>query len=63
MRLYLSTQRAVMLRVGVTVKQIENKHLQKRLIFRVRIIWGALSPNALLWLRAWTRLYPGNAIL
>jgi len=29
-----------MLRVGVTIKQIENKHLQNWLIFRVWIIWG-----------------------
>jgi len=41
-----------MLRVGVTIQQIENKHLQNLLIFRVLIIWGctkkigeALPPN------------------
>jgi len=46
-------QRVVMWRVGVTIKQIENKHLQNVLIFRVWIIWGeqkkfgrALLPNA-----------------
>jgi len=32
---YLLTQHAVMLRVGVTIKQIENKHLHNLLIFRV----------------------------
>jgi len=42
-----------MLRVGVKIEQIENKHLQNWLIFRVWIIWGgtnkiwgALPPNA-----------------
>ena len=41
-----------MLRTGVTLKQIENKHVQNWLIFRVWIIWGtqknwgALPPNA-----------------
>ena len=38
-----------MLRVGVTTKQIENKHLQNLLIFRVWIIWqkkiGGTAPN------------------
>ena len=41
-----------MLRVDVTIKQIENKHLQNWLIFLVWIIWGtqkkcgeALPPN------------------
>jgi len=29
-----------MLQVGVAIKQIENKHLQNLLIFRVWIIWG-----------------------
>jgi len=33
-------QRAVVLRVGVTIKQIENEHLQNLLVFRVWIIWG-----------------------
>jgi len=28
-------QRAVLLRVGVTIKQIENNHLQNLLVFRV----------------------------
>ena len=48
-----------MLQVGVTIKQIENKHLQNLLIFRVWIIWGGtkeiwvvLPPNAPPWLRA-----------
>ena len=55
---YLLTQRVVMLRVGVMIKQIENKHLQNWLIFRVWIIWetqkfwGALPPHAPPWLRA-----------
>jgi len=31
---YLLTQRVVMLQVGETIKQIENKHLQNFLIFR-----------------------------
>jgi len=33
-------QRTVVLRVGVTIKQIENEHLQNVLVFRVWIIWG-----------------------
>jgi len=32
---YLLTKRVVMLRVGVTIKQTENKHLQKLYIFWV----------------------------
>jgi len=32
-------QRAVVLRVGVKVKQIENEHLQNLLVFWVWIIW------------------------
>ena len=40
-------QRAVVLRVGVTIKQIENEHLQNELVFRVWIIGGGtLPPNA-----------------
>jgi len=34
-----------MLRVGVTIKQIENKHLQNWLIFRVWIICGGNAPH------------------
>jgi len=34
------TQQVVMLRVGVTIKQIENKPLQNLIFFRVSIIWG-----------------------
>jgi len=33
---YLLTKRVVMLRVGVTIKQIENKHLQNLLIFLLK---------------------------
>jgi len=33
-------QRAVVLQVGVTIKQIKNEHLQNLLVFRVWIIWG-----------------------
>jgi len=54
------TQQVVMLRVGVTIKQIENKPLQNLIFFRVSIIWGghkknwrALPPNAPPWLRTW----------
>jgi len=32
-------QSAVVLRVGVTIKQIKNEHLQNLLVFRVWIIW------------------------
>jgi len=32
-----------MLRVGVTIEQIEYKHLQNLLIFRVWIIWGCTT--------------------
>jgi len=35
-----------MLRVGVTIKQIENKHLQNFLIFWVWSFGRALPPNA-----------------
>jgi len=56
---YLLTQRVVMLQVGETIKQIENKHLQNLLIFRGWIIWGGAqkiwghtAPNAPPWLRA-----------
>jgi len=49
-----------MLRVGVTIKQNENKHLQNWIIFRVWIIsghkkiWeGGTSPECPPWLRAW----------
>jgi len=53
-------QRAMVLRVGLTIEQVENEHLQNLLVFRVWIIWegtkfgGTLSPNATspLWLRA-----------
>ena len=51
-----------MLRVCVTIKQIENKHLQNWLIFRVWIIWGAqknlggTAPEYPPWLRAWVRI-------
>jgi len=34
-------QRAVVLRVGVTINQIKNEHLQNLLVFRVWIIWGS----------------------
>jgi len=46
-------QREVVLRVGVTIKQIKNDPLQNLLAFWVWIIWGeqkkvwvALPPNA-----------------
>ena len=34
-----------MLRVGVTIKQTENKHLQNLIIFRGWIIWGGTAPE------------------
>ena len=49
-----------MLRVGVTIKQIEKKRLQNWLIFRVWIIWGTqkklgggTAPEFPLWRPAW----------
>jgi len=57
---YLLTQRVVMLRVGVTIKQIENKYLQNLLIFRAWTIWGGQKkfgghcPESPPWLRACT---------
>ena len=52
-------QRAVVLRVGVTIKQIENEHLQNELVFRVWIIGGGhknlgdTAPECTPWLQAW----------
>jgi len=54
-------QLEVVLRVGVSIKQIKNEHLQNLLIFPVWIIWGGTKnwgetapecPPP--WLRAWT---------
>jgi len=54
-------QRAMVLRVGVTIKQIENEHLQDLLVFPVWIIWGEQKklgegtvPECPPWLRAWS---------
>ena len=47
-----------MLRVAVTIEQIENEHLQNLLTFRVWIIWGAhkfwgvTAPECPLWLQS-----------
>ena len=56
-------QRAVVLRVGVTIKQIENEHLQNLLVFRVWIIWGGTknwggtAPECPPWLRSWALVF------
>jgi len=57
----------VMLRVGVAIKHIENKHLQNLSIFWVRLIWwgtkklGGHCTGMPPWLRPWLATRPHSA--